>query len=424
MNIDQLLRALRAEAELWQQSQPAIRTPHASPWPPTVGTNPWADARLWAAHAPLNSSWLNLSIEEFVHASYWLCLGRPAEPEAQQYAKDCFNNGMPRAEWMLRLRLSPEAVSRLGWPWWRRVASVWLRLQTLTGQRLKRWQWGALRRAERWLSRQGERSLASLWLKVQSSQKLQWAELDQKVHQLAQDINRRFTLQPDELSFLNALEHQFRGDPQALSEQMAADYGKQVFLVTQSVGGPCLDVGCGRGAWLAWLNQQGITAKGVDMNPEGVAFAQAQGMDVQLKDGIEWLAEQPSASAAAITMFHLIEHLTLGQRLELMREAFRVLKPGGLLIMETPNPENLYVSMHTFYHDPTHTQPLTPDGLAFLCTYHGFNPPEVLRLHPYPDWARLPEVDAVTSRLNNMTCCGQDLGVLAYKPLPAQTIAA
>ncbi len=281
--------------------------------------------------------------------------------------------------------------------------------------------------------------MASLWLKVQASQKLYLNELhdkldqkihqldqeiDHKVHQLAQDIDRRFTLQPDELSFLNALEHQLRGDPLALSEQMAADYGNQVLQVTQSLDGPCLDVGCGRGAWLTWLNQQGVTAKGVDMNPEGVAFAQALGLDVQLKDGIKWLAEQPSASAAAITLFHLIEHLTLGQRLELMREAFRVLKPGGLLIMETPNPENLYVSMHTFYHDPTHTQPLTPDGLAFLCTYHGFNPPEVLRLHPYPDWARLPEVDAVTSRLNNMTCCGQDLGVVAYKPLPAQTIAA
>jgi hypothetical protein len=49
-----------------------------------------------------------------------------------------------------------------------------------------------------------------------------------------------------------------------------------------------------------------------------------------------------------------------------------VLQPGGLLIMETPNPENLVVGANTFYLDPSHERPIPPPLLAFAAEHAGF----------------------------------------------------
>lgn len=217
--------------------------------------------------------------------------------------------------------------------------------------------------------------------------------------------------------FFAAFEAHFRGDPAVLREQLAKDYLGRLFELRETVpAAPCLDLGCGRGVWLGLLRDHGFAAQGVDLNVQAVADAQQQGLDAQVRDALQWLKGMPDRSAMAITAFHLMEHLPFSVRLALVSECARVLTPGGLLILETPNPENIWVATHTFYHDPTHSQPLTPDSLAYLVNYHGLETVEVARLHPYPESARLPEVDAVTSRLNNMTCAGQDFAVIARKP--------
>jgi SAM-dependent methyltransferase len=217
--------------------------------------------------------------------------------------------------------------------------------------------------------------------------------------------------------FFAAFEAHFRGDPAALREQLAQDYLGRLFELRETLpAAPCLDLGCGRGVWLGLLRDHGFPAQGVDLNVQAVADAQQQGLDAQVRDALQWLRSMPDSSALAITAFHLMEHLPFSVRLALVAQCARVLVPGGLLMLETPNPENIWVATHTFYHDPTHSQPLTPDSLAYLVNYHGLETVEVARLHPYPESARLPEVDAVTSRLNNMTCAGQDFAVIARKP--------
>lgn len=217
--------------------------------------------------------------------------------------------------------------------------------------------------------------------------------------------------------FFAAFEAHFRGDPAALREQLARDYLGRLFELRETLpAAPCLDLGCGRGVWLGLLRDHGFPAQGVDLNVQAVADAQQQGLDAQVRDALQWLRSMPDSSALAITAFHLMEHLPFSVRLAVVAQCARVLVPGGLLILETPNPENIWVATHTFYHDPTHSQPLTPDSLAYLVNYHGLETVEVARLHPYPESARLPEVDAVTSRLNNMTCAGQDFAVIARKP--------
>lgn len=219
-------------------------------------------------------------------------------------------------------------------------------------------------------------------------------------------------------TFLAALEAAFRGPRQALHAQLAQDYLTWLAQAREAGGdGPCLDLGCGRGVWLQVLAEAGFAnVRGVDLSAAAVAEAQAQGLQAEQADALAWLRAQPGDSALAITAFHLMEHLPFALRLALVGECARVLRPGGLLILETPNPENVWVATHTFHHDPTHSQPLTPDSLEFLVNYCGLQTLAVPRLHPYPAAAALPGDEPVVQRLNHMTCGGQDFAVIAQKP--------
>ena len=218
--------------------------------------------------------------------------------------------------------------------------------------------------------------------------------------------------------FLAALEVSFRGPVDVLRAQLAEDYLATVqdLCVALGVNGPCLDLGCGRGVWMELLRAEGFEAQGVDLNAAAVDEARIKGLQVQERDALEWLRAQPDNSALLVTAFHLMEHVPFALRLALVTECQRVLRPGGMLIMETPNPENIWVATHTFHHDPTHSQPLTPDSLEFLVNYCGLETVAVPRLHPYPVEAGLPGDGPVALRLNHMTCGGQDFAVLARKP--------
>lgn len=178
---------------------------------------------------------------------------------------------------------------------------------------------------------------------------------------------------------------------------------------------PVLDLGCGRGTWLQVLRDDGIVARGIDLNRALVNAARADGLDAQVDDALSVLRGTADGSLGAITAFHLAEHLPFETLYAVVAEAHRTLAAGGLLLMETPNPENGYVGTHTFYHDPTHGNPLTPALMHFLADYHGYAEIEVRRVHPYPDAARLPDGVPANDRLNGWLCGPQDFSLLARK---------
>ena len=181
-----------------------------------------------------------------------------------------------------------------------------------------------------------------------------------------------------------------------------------------------MDLGCGRGEWLGLLNEQGWQAEGVDINKVMVQDCVNKGLSVVQQDVISYLKQQSSDSILAVTAFHIIEHIPFASLLSLFEESIRVLKPGGLIIFETPNVENILVGSHTFYHDPTHRNPVTPTSVQFLAHYIGFCQVEIVRLHPYPEEARLPGHDPVTERLNGHLCGPQDYAIIAHKPEPEE----
>jgi SAM-dependent methyltransferase len=137
-------------------------------------------------------------------------------------------------------------------------------------------------------------------------------------------------------------------------------------------GEPVLDIGSGRGEWLALLRESGIRAHGVDLNARFAAQCADDGLDVIRADAFDYLTSLPEGSLGTITAFQFVEHLSPAQTLRLLRLAHRALRPGGRLLLETPNPSNLRVAAFTFYLDPTHERPVHPELLGFAVERAGF----------------------------------------------------
>lgn len=172
-------------------------------------------------------------------------------------------------------------------------------------------------------------------------------------------------------------EDRFRGSEGLVRERVAQ------YLDNVKALGPTahvVDLGCGRGEWLQLMRENGLRATGVDTNRVFIAHCRDHGLDVVEADAIAWLQAQPATSVSGITSLHLVEHLPFDALMTLLSEAFRVIVPGGLLLLETPNPENLIVSTHGFYMDPTHRNPLPPEMLAWLVQSQGFEAVQVERL--------------------------------------------
>ena len=151
-----------------------------------------------------------------------------------------------------------------------------------------------------------------------------------------------------------------------------------------SVSAHILDLGCGRGELLELLERAGRHARGVDLNKVAVAAARERKLQVTCGDVFETLAHTPPDTLAAVTAFHLIEHLTYCDITRLLAEVHRVLRPGGLFICETPNALNLRVAASEFYQDPTHVRPVHPALLKHALRAAGFVSVELRFLHPFP----------------------------------------
>ncbi len=149
-----------------------------------------------------------------------------------------------------------------------------------------------------------------------------------------------------------------------------------------AAGTGVVDVGSGRGEWLALLRDSGVSASGVDANPVFVDAARARGLDVVHADAAAHLLGLPAGSVDMVTAFHLIEHLDVETLLALLAAARHALRPGGCVLLETPNPSNLRMAACDFYNDPTHRSPLPPDLTEYLVSASGFDEVEVRPLNP------------------------------------------
>jgi SAM-dependent methyltransferase/predicted nucleic acid-binding Zn-ribbon protein len=201
----------------------------------------------------------------------------------------------------------------------------------------------------------------------------------------------------------------FRGPSYSVARSVQ-DYLPDILALQRH--GPVVDLGSGRGEWLEVLRGADVDAYGVDLSRDFVEQCQGRGLKVLLGDACEHLKAVPERSLAAVTAFHLVEHLSVDCLVEMIDLSVRALQPGGVLILETPNPENLTVGASSFYLDPSHVRPLPPDLLAFLVEARGLAEVETRFLHPSADnklraptataaWSAdvAPLVEAVGARL-------------------------
>ena len=219
--------------------------------------------------------------------------------------------------------------------------------------------------------------------------------------------------------FYRAFEDQHRG-PQSLIKERLRVYMDLIaphYLAQKSY--QTLDLGCGRGEWLSVLEEKGISAEGIDLDPSMLADCQNQGLRVEVADALQALSGRDSGTLDLITAFHLVEHLPFEILLALIREAYRVLKPCGILLMETPNPENLVVAGCNFYLDPSHQRPIPPELLRFITEHAGFKRQHILRLQEHEP---LRKATALTL-WDVLSGASPDYAVLAQKEGPSALMA-
>lgn len=214
-------------------------------------------------------------------------------------------------------------------------------------------------------------------------------------------------------AFYVAFEDKFRGEYSEILERLKIYLPLIEAAKVEAPDAWILDIGCGRGEWLELLRDSGYTARGLDINRVMLEHCRAKQLEVIESDAIAYLMSLPDASLSAITGFHIIEHLPFELLVRLFDEALRVLRPGGLLIFETPNPENILVGSHTFYLDPTHQNPLPSITVKFLAELRGFTKVSILKLHPYPVEAQFSTEGF--ERLNDYFYGAQDYAVIGYK---------
>ncbi len=185
-----------------------------------------------------------------------------------------------------------------------------------------------------------------------------------------------------------------------------------------AAGTGVVDVGSGRGEWLALLREAGIPASGVDVNHSFVEAGRRRGLDLVQGEAVAHLEGLPADTVDLVTAFHLIEHVDVEKLLALLAAARQALRPGGCVLLETPNPSNLRMAACDFYNDPTHRSPLPPALTEYLVSASGFVDVEVRPLNPgrSPFESAGSGTDQQVERLVALTLYGpQDYAVLGYK---------
>ena len=146
------------------------------------------------------------------------------------------------------------------------------------------------------------------------------------------------------------------------------------------------DLGCGRGTFLELLKQRGVSGLGVDLSDEAVEASRAKGFAIEQQDAIDFLGGRDN-DLDGVFASHIVEHLPIDRAVTLVPAAHQALKPGGYLIVVTPNPADVTVITETFWLDPSHIRPYPLALVRQWFTAAGFDVVEARTTSGVPLWA-------------------------------------
>ena len=218
-------------------------------------------------------------------------------------------------------------------------------------------------------------------------------------------------------------EDRFRGSTDDITERVS-EY-LPYFQGTSDV----LDIGCGRGEFLALLREQGVRAKGIDINGSMVDVCRQQGIDATEADALSYLRAQPDGSLGGLFAAQVVEHLEPRYLTGLLDLAFDKLRPGAPIILETINPACWFAFFESYIRDITHVRPIHPDTLTYLLVASGFQHVDVRYRAPYPEHDKLQRIapqaslgdsvdtlNANVERLNGLLFTWLDYAAIGHRP--------
>lgn len=213
--------------------------------------------------------------------------------------------------------------------------------------------------------------------------------------------------------FYHAFEERFRGPEELIKNRQSIyiDYIKKAYEFT---GGKVLDIGSGRGEFLELLRDEKIPATGVDLNEIMVQGCRDKGLNVEQRDAYDSIAAQNDESLAAVTAFQVIEHLNPEEIWQIINTALVKIKPGGVIILETVNPECLF-ALRNFYLDLTHRKPLPATTIKFLLEIAGFENVEIRFSSPLPEKYKLKGNNSNVQKLNEILFGWQEYAVVGWR---------
>ena len=240
------------------------------------------------------------------------------------------------------------------------------------------------------LQQEAVRQLESMCEKLNLEKKA----LEDQLNQVTKDFQRLTNetdmrlkkienLPTDDEEFYHCFEERFRGSEEVIKERLQFYIPMLKYRYPDWEHRSFIDVGSGRGEWLDLLREYGaVDYVGVDLNGRQNRICEQRGHRVVQKDCLEYLQSLPENSVDLITGFQIIEHLSLPDLMKLLHDSYRVLKVGGSILFETPNPANLNVGANGFYIDPSHKRPLNPWMLQFFAEWNGFHQVQIIDANP------------------------------------------
>jgi 2-polyprenyl-3-methyl-5-hydroxy-6-metoxy-1,4-benzoquinol methylase len=211
-----------------------------------------------------------------------------------------------------------------------------------------------------------------------------------------------------------AFEDRFRGSRADIKQRQSVYLDLLRQAGAGASGRPIVDVGSGRGELLELLGEQGLEARGVDLNEAMVSLCVKAGLDCTHADAVAYLGRLDAGSLGAVTGFHIIEHLPFPVMVALFDASLRALAPGGIVVFETPNPANLIVASRWFHLDPTHRNPLPAEMVAMIAEARGFIDVSIRELHPMQRRFEARD-DVLAAQLDAIFHGPQDYALIARK---------